>query len=362
MGSLGRSEGREAFRRLIDESVPVEFRARTWQLLEAVVWTGEPILRGLEYHEVRSGPAAPTATDYPSDGFGVWLDTSADEIYVVLKWLGEFYVVGGTGSGSVPGHTHVEADITDLTHTDNTASNVGDGADIFKQKTDLDLEFRGIRSLSSSLITGVNHTTNDVTLQVNTSNIDHGGLSGLEDDDHPQYSLADGTRAYTGDVEIESAADPTLRLAEGGSATYYTDITDVDIDLYIKKVTAAGPAQIYLEPQSGSPGGDNYVSAFRFTDTQLYGGFSYFVIHYGDGTSGIRHFFTGSGIVHLCKNAGNLTVGGSTLGSSIFTVNGGAEITEELSVRDDLLLTLSTTEPADGELENGEMVLWYQAT
>jgi hypothetical protein len=30
--------------------------------------------------------------------------------------------------------------------------------------------------------------------------IDHGNLNGLDDDDHPQYSLADGTRAFTGVV------------------------------------------------------------------------------------------------------------------------------------------------------------------
>ncbi len=35
---------------------------------------------------------------------------------------------------------------------------------------------------------------------------DHGGLTGLGDDDHPQYILADGTRAFTGPVE---GAEPT---------------------------------------------------------------------------------------------------------------------------------------------------------
>jgi len=36
------------------------------------------------------------------------------------------------------------------------------------------------------------------------SGLDHGGLSGLADDDHTQYSLADGTRAYTGKVSYSS--------------------------------------------------------------------------------------------------------------------------------------------------------------
>ena len=33
---------------------------------------------------------------------------------------------------------------------------------------------------------------------------DHGGLSGLTDDDHTQYTLADGTRAFTGDQSMGS--------------------------------------------------------------------------------------------------------------------------------------------------------------
>lgn len=36
---------------------------------------------------------------------------------------------------------------------------------------------------------------------------DHGSLSGLGDDDHPQYSLASGARAFTGPV---GGIDPTL--------------------------------------------------------------------------------------------------------------------------------------------------------
>jgi hypothetical protein len=34
------------------------------------------------------------------------------------------------------------------------------------------------------------------------ADIDHGGLTGLADDDHPQYTLADGTRAFTGNQSL----------------------------------------------------------------------------------------------------------------------------------------------------------------
>jgi len=46
----------------------------------------------------------------------------------------------------------------------------------------------------------------------------HGDLAGLEDDDHPQYTLADGTRAFTGTV---SGIDPTE--AEHLTTKFYVD-------------------------------------------------------------------------------------------------------------------------------------------
>ena len=38
---------------------------------------------------------------------------------------------------------------------------------------------------------------------------DHGALSGLTDDDHTQYSLVDGTRAFTGAITVASDTDVT---------------------------------------------------------------------------------------------------------------------------------------------------------
>lgn len=41
----------------------------------------------------------------------------------------------------------------------------------------------------------------DATM-IDDADIDHGGLTGLADDDHTQYTLADGTRAFTGDQSM----------------------------------------------------------------------------------------------------------------------------------------------------------------
>jgi hypothetical protein len=44
---------------------------------------------------------------------------------------------------------------------------------------------------------------------------DHGALTGLGDDDHPQYTLADGTRAFTGSIEF--SADNTHDIGAAGA-------------------------------------------------------------------------------------------------------------------------------------------------
>lgn len=53
--------------------------------------------------------------------------------------------------------------------------------------------------------------------------IDHGGLSGLGDDDHTQYILVDGTRAFTGDVSLGGFNISNLAGAVSG-----TDAVNLD--------------------------------------------------------------------------------------------------------------------------------------
>lgn len=48
---------------------------------------------------------------------------------------------------------------------------------------------------------------------------DHGELTGLADDDHPQYSLVDGTRAFTGSITATSGTF-TQGLTVGSATTY----------------------------------------------------------------------------------------------------------------------------------------------
>jgi hypothetical protein len=111
---------------------------------------------------------------------------------------------------------------------DNTASNVGTGNQVFRDKFGVDLRFR-------SLVSGDNVTMatndNDITINVSsipsediTGTIDHGGLDGLLDDDHTQYLLADGSRELTDNWDVGNytitADNVTLDTFTEGSILY----------------------------------------------------------------------------------------------------------------------------------------------
>ena len=104
-----------------------------------------------------------------------------------------------------------------------SASNVGTaGVGLFKQKTGTDLEFKKINA-GSNKVTITDDTGNDeVDIDIDQSNIDHGSIAGLGDDDHTQYhndsraltwlgtrsttDLAQGTNLYFTDAAARAAA------------------------------------------------------------------------------------------------------------------------------------------------------------
>ena len=62
---------------------------------------------------------------------------------------------------------------------------------------------------------------------------DHGALTGLTDDDHSQYILADGTRAFTGPVTLPSGSvgSPALNIGEAGTGVYLPASGNLDLAL-----------------------------------------------------------------------------------------------------------------------------------
>lgn len=133
----------------------------------------------------------------PNTGFAVWLE-SDDVLYVFngTSWVRLGSTIIHNNLSSIQGGTSEEYyHLTSTQHGDLTS--VGGVADASLQhhhdgryytETEMDVTVSGLQS------------------QINT-NSDHGALSGLGDDDHSQYVLADGSRAFSSAV---SGVTPTL--------------------------------------------------------------------------------------------------------------------------------------------------------
>jgi hypothetical protein len=113
-GELAKREQVRNFRKWIGDNLPADQARRAWQLLESLVFISNPNLAGTRFYETRTKATAPTSADYPNDGFGLWIDTSAGEASVVVQWQGTFYIIGGVGGSSGP----VTADYDDISAND----------------------------------------------------------------------------------------------------------------------------------------------------------------------------------------------------------------------------------------------------
>ena len=67
-------------------------------------------------------------------------------------------------------------------------------------------------SIDSALTTTAAHIS-DAAIHFTESSIDHGSISGLADDDHVIYIKADGTRAFAGNVTVNSTASVGLSVS-----------------------------------------------------------------------------------------------------------------------------------------------------
>lgn len=98
----------------------------------------------------------------------------------------------------------------------NTASNVGTGANIFKQKTVVDLEFRGISAASSKITAAVNG--DNIDIDVAEANLNLANQSGTLANDSAHGTRGGGTQHAAATTSVNgfmSAADKTKLDASG---------------------------------------------------------------------------------------------------------------------------------------------------
>ena len=105
---------------------------------------------------------------------------------------------------------------------------------------------------------------------INFGAIDHGALSGLLDDDHTQYILVAGTRAFTGDQSMGSnnltnVADPTASSINAASDDA------VPMSFLASTSTGEGASTIGVEDASGYYAGSSVEALFNELETQIGG-------------------------------------------------------------------------------------------
>ena len=111
--------------------------------------------------------------------------------------------------------TEVGAGASEIT----TATNVGFGQGVYKQKDSSELQFRSLTATSPKIV--FTNNDNDIGIDVGESNIDHGNIGGLSDDDHTQYLLSNGNRQLSGDWDFGSNSI-------SGTGSVYTGDLNID--------------------------------------------------------------------------------------------------------------------------------------
>jgi len=198
-------------------------------------------------------------------------------------------------------HTHVEADITDLDHTDADAIhyNVGDeinsviGEQLALVDNDL---FLMEDSLSSFLKRKVKWST--IYAQIDSA------LGG------PFLPLiASHLNPLTGDLYVESASTPALYLDTGGSGVDYGFLQYNSGVTSLASRKETGNAVINIYPLAIDGVSDAHISLFNTTQTN---GERLLRMYVGDGSSDVRHQLNmHDGDVYLCQGDGTLYSGGN---------------------------------------------------
>lgn len=105
---------------------------------------------------------------------------------------------------------------------------------------------------------------------INDADIDHGSIGGLGDDDHTQYILVAGTRAFTGDQsmggnQLTNVGDPITLTIDGASNDA------VPMSLLASTANGEGAALIGIEDASTYYAGNNVEALFNELESQIGG-------------------------------------------------------------------------------------------
>ena len=105
---------------------------------------------------------------------------------------------------------------------------------------------------------------------IDEASIDHGSIGGLGDDDHTQYILVDGTRAFTGDQsmgsnQLTNVGDPTVTTIDGASDDA------VPMSFLASTSNGEGSSKIGVEDASAYYSGTDLESVLNELESQIGG-------------------------------------------------------------------------------------------
>jgi hypothetical protein len=237
------SHGKDIIHRLYDTD-PLAYAARKGGIILGETGTrnltlteGELYDRSTEFEiGALDTSAADTFDSYYDDGAGGWTKTTGN-----TQWDNTQY---DDGSGTLATMTnnrygshwfYVDAEDGELVHVYGTDNAVAEGtAEESDEPTGLPLRIQTHCKLIAKLVFQKSAGTASVILsKVATGGgsgvavTDHGELSGLADDDHTQYLLADGTRALAGAWDMGSFALTNVNI-DSGVITGITDLAVAD--------------------------------------------------------------------------------------------------------------------------------------
>lgn len=163
--------------------------------------------------------------DTSGGGFTLTMPAAADKdmIRVVKKSADYILTVQRGGSDTIEGNTSFT-----MAAENAVATLISDGVSTWSLSNDIidTSEFDGILSGTDDDIQKCLETLDDMfdgsdfsvaagVVTINEAGIDHGGLSGRDDDDHTLYSLANGTRDFSGGVKGVTPTDDAHLATKG---------------------------------------------------------------------------------------------------------------------------------------------------
>ena len=138
------------------------------------------------------------------------------------------------------------------------------------------------QTLESDVTTGTAPLTIASTTKVTNLNADQ-----VDGKDETAFVLVDGTRSMTGNLKIDSAANPAVQVRKGGDTNDYGELTSTGTVTQITSVASSGNNSfIYLAPQVAAGTDDAYLRLFPAPATAP--GQNYIQIYAPDGTEHLR--------------------------------------------------------------------------